>query len=295
MNHFSISQLSQFSGIKSHTLRIWEQRYNALKPNRTEGNTRYYDNSQLIRLLNIVSLLNLDYKVSEVCILSDAELFRLVDSQLNSTPIDESTEYYTSQLIAAGMSYDELYFDKIFTHCQLKFGLKATYQKFIIPMMVRIGLLWVTNKIRTAHEHFISNLLYKKINTAIASLPPANNDAEKWLLFLPENEFHELGLLFSNYLLRQSGKKTIYLGSNVPSESIYEAAEHTECTKALLFMVHQDTIDSSQKYLDNLKSKLNGSELYIAGNKSLLDQLETNNNFHYLTTVAAFEEMLLTN
>ena len=103
MNLFTISQLQQFSGVKAHTIRIWEQRYNALSPNRSEGNTRYYDNTQLRRLLNIVSLMESDYKVSELCSMSDQELFRTLDKQLQSKlHKDETTQYFISQLIAAG-------------------------------------------------------------------------------------------------------------------------------------------------------------------------------------------------
>ncbi|MGK2864305.1 MAG: MerR family transcriptional regulator, partial [Chitinophagaceae bacterium] len=143
MNLFSISQLEQFSGIKAHTIRIWEQRYNALKPQRSEGNTRYYDNTQLRRLLNIVSLMNGKYKVSELCSMPDEKLFSLLRNQNEiRSAANETHEYFIAQLIAAGIDFDEILFEKIFSACLLRFGIKHTYTHILSPVLVRIGVLW---------------------------------------------------------------------------------------------------------------------------------------------------------
>ena len=142
MDYFSISQLQQFSGIKAHTIRIWEQRYNALIPTRSEGNTRHYDNKQLIRLLNIVSLLETGYKISEVGVMTDQMHSKLLEQQLIVEENKESdNEYFISQLIAASVSFDEIHFEKIFSNCVLKLGMKSTYTEVIYPMMIRIGLM----------------------------------------------------------------------------------------------------------------------------------------------------------
>ena len=115
MNQFTISQLQQLSGIKAHTIRVWEQRYNALNPNRSDGNTRYYDSQQLRRLLNIVSLLGQDYKVSQLCAMSDEELYVILRGQLAASLVEESGEYFVSQLIGASVLFDETCFDNIFS------------------------------------------------------------------------------------------------------------------------------------------------------------------------------------
>ena len=145
MNYFSISQLARYSGIKPHTIRMWEQRYNALTPNRSEGNTRYYDNKQLRRLLNIASLLESDYKVSELCKMPDKKLFRLVEELPNKAADNDINEFFVLQLVSAGMSYDEVSFDKIFSHCLLKYGIKDAYMKVIYPMLQRVGIMWTTD------------------------------------------------------------------------------------------------------------------------------------------------------
>jgi DNA-binding transcriptional MerR regulator len=294
LNFFSISQLQQFSGIKAHTIRIWEQRYKALKPNRSDGNTRYYDNSQLKRLLNIVSLLESDYKVSELCSMSDEKLFNLLGEQLkNSSISNEADQYFVSQLIAAGIGYDEPHFEKIFSTCLLRFGIKDTYIKVIYPMLARIGLMWSNDTIPPAQEHFISNILRQKLFSAIDSLPPAKSGQEPWLLFLPENEFHEIGLLFAHYLIRLSGRKVIYLGTNVPLDSLKTAVKDISPVHLLFFLVHHDMPTDSQKYLNTLNKSFGKTKIHLSGNPKLISQLKTVKEIDWIQSVKDLEKRLV--
>lgn len=264
MNQFSISQLAQFSGIKAHTIRIWEQRYNALQPHRSEGNTRYYDGLQLRRLLNIVSLLKFNYKVSQLCKMTDEELSEL-QRQYHLRAIDDNDfEYFINQLIAAGVNYDEQNFNKFFSHCLLRFGLKKTYVEVLYPVLERIGVMWSIDQMPPTQEHYITNLLQQKLYTAIDSLAPEKDNEEVWLLFLPENEFHEIGLLFANYLIRSRGKKVIYLGSNVPLPLLNTAVKETMVTRILTFLVHNDLPENVSSYLKELKSGAAGKEVFVA-------------------------------
>lgn len=265
MDQFSISQLSQFSGIKPHTIRIWEQRYNALKPQRSEGNTRYYDGAQLRRLLNIVSLSGTGNKISRLCSMSDEELFKLRAEYESDAGLNNDYEYFINQLISGGMCYDEINFDKSFSHCMLRFGLQKTYVEIILPMLERIGLMWSVNNIPPSQEHYISNLLKQKLYTAIDSMPPVTKADESWLLFLPEDEFHEIGLLFSNYFLRSKAKNVIYLGANVPLSSVKNALEDLNIQKLLLFMVHSDLPDKVESYLQELNVLAGERKVFIAG------------------------------
>ncbi len=290
MDQFSISQLAQFSGIKPHTIRIWEQRYNALNPTRSEGNTRYYENSQLRRLLNIVSLTHSEYKVSELCAMPDKKLFKLID-ELQIKTTNEASGYFISQLIVAGMSYDESHFDKIFSHCLLRYGMKNAYIKVIYPLLVRIGLMWTNDSLPMAREHFISNMLRQKLFTAIDSLPPVKSDSESWLLFLPENEFHEIGLLLAHYLIRLSGRKVIYLGSNVPLKSVISSVKNTSALNLLLFLVHNNSNEEIQDYLNELSSRFPGKSIFVAGNH-FKDLLKTRKEIYWLQSVADLEQKL---
>jgi hypothetical protein len=291
MNLFSISQLSQFSGIKPHTIRIWEQRYNAFKPNRSDGNTRYYDDTQLRRLLNIVSLIENGYKVSSLCLMSDHDLYLMI-SNLNISQINGSTEYFVSQLIAAGISYDTNYFEIIFSDCVLKFGMKDAYMKVIYPMMERIGLMWATDCLPTAHEHFISNIVRQKLLAVLDSLQAPDPASESWLLFLPENEFHEIGLLYAQLVIRLSGKKVIYLGSNLPVESVISAIQSIKPENILMFLVHYDLPEQIQKSLDKLIASFEGNKIYLAGNNKLISQINLKNNTEYLQSVESLEVVL---
>ena len=291
MNNFSISQLQQFSGIKAHTIRIWEQRYNALTPNRSEGNTRYYDDSQLRRLLNIVSLMDTDYKVSELCSMPDEKLFNLIKSRLLSKSAESSsTEYFVSQLIAAGMCYDVAAFEKVFSICIEKFGIKNTYVKVIYPLLDRIGLMWSCDTMPPAHEHFISNIIRQKLFSAIDALPPAKSLKDTWLLFLPENEFHEIGLLFSYYLIRNAGKRVVYLGNNVPLDTLIAAVKEISPSNLLFFLVHNDAPGECEKYCNTLIKNFGKIKIHLAGNKNIIGKIKTGKQIKSIGSPADLEK-----
>ena len=293
MNLFSISELQQFSGIKAHTIRVWEKRYNALNPTRSEGNTRYYDNTQLRRLLNIVSLMESDYKVSELCCMTDEMLFKLLEGKLKDSQSSVGTnEYFISQLIAAATSFDETYFEKIFSNCVLRLGMRNTYLNVIYPLLNRIGIMWSTGTISPAYDHFSSNIIKQKLYSAIDSLPPAKSSRNGWLLFLPENEFHEIGLLFSHYLIRQAGKKVIYLGSNVPFETLLDAVEKTKPEHLFFFLVHHNTPENSQDYIDSLKKYFGKIKIHLSGNEKLINKLKVGKEFNWIRSVEEFEKQL---
>ena len=290
MKVFTIAQLEQFSGIKAHTIRIWEQRYNALQPNRSEGNTRYYDNNQLRRLLNIVSLLELKYKPSKLCILTDEQLFELIDKHLLSVKSEDSkSEFYISQLIAAGTEYDELTFSKIYQNAFNEKGMKMVYQDIIYPLLVRVGYMWSQDSLIATQEHFISNLLKRKILAAIEEQTNTEVTSDKsWLLFLPENEFHELGLLISCYLLKIVGNKVYYLGSNVPFEALKNTLNEIYVSDALTFVVH--TTQSSEVVNYQKLMVENNVRFFIGASESTQRQLSDEITCTWLSNLTELEQ-----
>ena len=293
MNAFSISELEKFSGIKAHTIRIWEQRYQALKPHRSDGNTRSYDGSQLRRLLNIVSLLNSEYKVSELCTFPDTKLNALLQNRLKQLVAEEeSNGYYISQLIAAGMSFDEPHFNKIFSHCLLKLGIRNTYLEVVYPMLLRLGLMWSVGDLSPAYEHFISNLLKQKLFTAIDALPPPSRSDRTWLLFLPENEFHEIGLLFSNFLILKAGQKVVSLGSNVPFDNLRNTIEYLKPTHLLCFLVRHQDAHEVNSFVQSLKKFMGKATLCLAGSKKASGNINLSSQVVALHSVKDLEEML---
>lgn len=285
MELFSISQLSRFSGIKQHTIRVWELRYRALQPSRSQGNTRYYDSIQLRRLLNIVSLIDRQHKASYLCGLPDQKLFEMIDDRMRGgiDPSDRS-EYYISQLIAAGITYDEQHFDKTFSAGLDRYTFAGTYNKVIYPMMVRMGMMWSADNLSPANEHFVTNLLKQKIFAAIDALPPFEDGGDKWLLFLQEGEYHELGLLFAAYLIRAAGRRVVYLGSDVPVPSLLAALKTTRPDYLLLFQVRRDEPETIGRFLENTANAFAGKGIFIAGDEQIMASVPLNKKTKWMRT-----------
>ena len=290
MKVFTIAQLEQFSGIKAHTIRIWEQRYNALQPSRSEGNTRYYDNNQLRRLLNISSLMEYKYKPSKLCILSDEALGELVQEHLlfkqDENPVNE---FYITQLIAAATAYNEQSFSTIFNAAIAEKGLKLTYGDIIYPLLVRVGYMWTQDSMLVTQEHFMSSLIKQKVFTAVEQIENTIITSDRtWLLFLPENEFHELGLLIANYILKSTGNKVYYLGSNVPLHALNTTLEDLYVSDALTFLVHTPSAEDISEY-----AKIIGDHnvsLHIATNEQTKKYLSDKLTCTWLTNLNELEQ-----
>ena len=293
MNLFSISDLEQFSGIKSHTIRIWEKRYNALTPARSEGNTRYYDNSQLKRLLKIVSLMDNGHKISDLGKMTDARLTLLLEEvPLQTMPPENAYNYYITLILESGVEFNEMQFEKLFSNCVLRFGLKETYKHVIYPLLLRTGLLWISDSLLPVQEHFFNNLIRQKLLPAIDALPPEKSSENTWVLFLPENEFHEIGLIFAHYIIRQAGKKVIYLGANVPLESLKHAAPAIKPSHLLFFMVHHNIPEESQLYIDMLTDNFKSTKIFLAGRPKLIGQLKPGKDMKWVQSVDDLENAI---
>lgn len=257
--------MSRYSGILPHTIRIWEQRYNTLKPSRSEGNTRYYDGNQLRRLLNIVSLMEDGYKISGLSALKDAVIQDMVYEK-ESIHVEAPFKHFILQLISAGLNYDEFQFEKIFSSCIARFDFQETYVNIICPLLQQLGIMWSCEKALPPQEHFLSNLLRQKFFSAINELPPGTKSNNTWLLFLPEDEYHDIGLLYAHYLLRLAGEKVIYLGASMQAETIFEVLKSVKVKNLLMFRVHDDLPELPAKTLGEIAKQYPKLKLYMAGN-----------------------------
>ncbi len=223
MDTYTVTQVETLTGIKAPTLRIWERRYDFPRPMRTPTNIRYYSDAQLRKLLNISILLKNGYRISGLSKMPDAEIHGLV-YEILANPSARGKSYIYA-LTGAMLEMNEEAFNRVFqAYCQKK-GLLTTMDRLIYPFLRHVGLLWVTNKAFPAQEHFISNLIRQKIVSAIENLPDVDVDAPTILLFLPEDEYHDIGLLLANYIAKNLGWKVYYLGQNVPSLNIKPAVE----------------------------------------------------------------------
>ncbi|RDC58610.1 MerR family transcriptional regulator [Pedobacter chinensis] len=289
---YTISDLEQLSGIQSHTIRIWEQRYNALKPMRSQGNTRLYDDNQLKRLLNIASLNRSGLKISKICSLSDQAVDELLDKQHDYHSNDELAEFYVSRLIKHGLEFNDFSFNTLLDECISRIGIPPTYKRVIYPLLVRLGLMWRKDDICPAHEHFMSNLIRQKLFAAINNFPNENAEAKTWVLFLPEDEDHDIGLIFANYMLRTYKQKVIYLGSKVPINSIEAVFSTVDVDYLLLFMVRSRLADSAQKYIDQLSEICKSAKIHLAGNSSVIEKLKNIDHINWFKTLDEFEKSI---
>lgn len=263
MAHYSIKELEHLSGIKAHTLRIWEQRYQLLQPKRTETNIRYYDDADLKNLLNVALLYQEGYKISKIAQLKREqvaeEVLKLTDQELGQ-------EQFISQLIVALVELDEELFERVLSRAILQLGFSASVRQVIYPFLNKIGLLWQTANITPAHEHFISQLIRQKMLVAIDGLPIHQSpDAPKAILFLPENELHELALLYGHYLFRSAGFRTLYLGQHLPLVDLVRAAQQFK--PAYVFSVLTTSVFKSSvtDYLQELAEQLTVKQILVSG------------------------------
>ena len=217
---FSIKNLENLSGIKAHTLRIWEKRYNLLEPDRTDTNIRRYSLESLKRLLNVTLLYNHGFKISKIAGLSDEEIPELV----RSIALKSNSEQVSINAFKLAMShFDYELFDENYNEILQHHDFQHIFLNVFMPLMRELGILWQIFAISPSHEHFITNLIKQKIHLQTESLQRTKarrNDHPPFVLFLPENEIHELGLLYLNYLILNSGYRTIFLGQSIQNSSL---------------------------------------------------------------------------
>lgn len=268
-NEMSIKELEALSGIKAHTIRIWEQRYNIIEPNRTATNIRLYTNEDLKRLLNISFLNRNGFKISKIAEMGEKERNRTVEELY-----ELSTDYaqQVDALTIAMIDLDEGRFEKVITRCTIQFGFEQMIEKVVHPFLEKIGIMWMTNSIHPAQEHFITNLIRQKLIVAIDGHPVNYKaDAEKYLLFLPEGEIHELSLLYTNYLLRSHGKHVIYLGLNVPMADVKAIAELYEPAYLFTIITVYPTHKELEGYLNQLSNAVKGRILVTGAQTKALN------------------------
>jgi hypothetical protein len=214
MHQFTIKDLENLSGVKAHTLRIWEQRYHFLKPNRSFTNIRYYSNEELKKILNISLLNKYGFKISHIDKMSEADIHQKV---LTLSQQEAQQERIVNELVKHMIDLNTEAFEAALTTCIASKGIERTITQIIFAYMEKIGALWVTNHINPAQEHLVTNIIRQKLIVGIEGLRSNTTTSNKTvLLFLPESEYHELGLLFMYYLLKNRGIQVIYLGCNVP-------------------------------------------------------------------------------
>ncbi|WP_308991260.1 MerR family transcriptional regulator [Mariniflexile litorale] len=269
--NFSIKDLENLTGVKAHTIRIWEKRYNLLSPNRSDTNIRNYNISSLQKLLNISYLNNNGFKISKIADLKEAD----IANKVRELALKDKTEDHAINAFKIAMiNFDQVLFYNTYNNLLSKNTFSKIFYNTFLPLLDEIGLLWQTNTITPAHEHFISVLIKQKILLNIENLQSLNPkpDTKTFVLFLPEQEIHDIGLLFVNYQLRSKGYHTIFLGESVPMDSLKDLFSFFNNICFVSYFTVYPEEESITSYLNNFSNLLlknNNSKLMLLGQKVL--------------------------
>lgn len=265
MQEFSIKDLESFTGIKAHTIRMWEQRYGILEPQRTATNIRYYTDNDLKKLLN-VSLLNaLGYKISRIAEMADDEITKVI-REANQNQSKE--QHYLNMLKISMLNYDEELFYSITNSYIEEVGVERTFLTLIIPFMNQMGLLWLTNAICPAQEHFISNLIRQRLFSLIDTHHDQQQPTDSpFILYLPQGEIHDISLLLVHYMAKVRGHKSIFLGQSVPFDDLLEVVKKFPKARFVSYSTTTPSTKQAAQYLDRINREFQHSDaqFFIAG------------------------------
>lgn len=262
MNAFTIKDLENLSGIKAHTIRIWEQRYNFLKPRRTATNIRYYTNDELKALLNIALLNKYGFKISHIDQMNADEIKSRIFSLSDPLAVQERI---VNELVQEMVGMEMERFEKTMNDYIVEKGMERTIMQIIFPFLEKIGILWQTGHINPAQEHLVSNIIRQKLIVAIETTIAALKKDKTALLFVPEGEHHEMGLLFIHFLLKKSGVKTIYLGTNIPLKDVQYICAEKKPDYIFIHLTATCTSFSFEKFLSNTSQSAGGAQVIVSG------------------------------
>lgn len=252
---FSIKDLENLSGIKAHTIRIWEKRYNLLSPERTQTNIRMYSLLSLQKLLNITLLYENGLKISKIAQLTNEEIPLKVREIIDEKSIKNNM---MNALKLSMINFDQNLFHNTYNQLLVDLSFREIFKDYFVPLLQELGYLWQTNTISTTHEHFITNFVKQKVYTnteKVQRLEPVDPN-KIFVLFLPENEVHELGILYLNYELNLRGYKSIYLGQSVPIENLEPLLANDNFIEFVIYATVEPSKEKIDKYIQRFKKKI---------------------------------------
>jgi DNA-binding transcriptional MerR regulator len=291
MSTFSIKDLEHLSGIKAHTIRIWEQRYELINPKRTDTNIRYYDDRDLKLILNVSLLKENGFKISKIAEMSEGEIQREV-IRLTETNLRYPEQIHALTICMVDMDEDR--FEKIMSTNILKLGFEKTMLNIIYPFLSKIGILWQTGAINPAQEHFISNLVRQKLIVAIDNQYVSSTiQSKKYVLFLPEGELHEMSLLFADYVIKSRQNRSIYLGQSLPVGDLEQVCDIHRPDFLITVVTSTPGPAHIQDYINTLGQKFPQSQILISGFQVIGQDLQLPHNisiFNRIDELVSFVE-----
>lgn len=262
MHVFTIRDIENLTGIKAHTLRIWEQRYQLMVPERETGRHRTYSNEDLKQLLKIATLYHNGYKISKIAALTKDQVNKLA---LDTLVIRDPYQLYVSQLVEAAVDFDELRFDQVINTCVLHYGFEKTVFRILFPFLNKIGMLWMTGNVVPAMEHFGSSLIRKKIMVALNGLGQPGPGPMLVVLFTPEYERHELPLLMMQYILKKNNTRCVLFGQHVSMSMLEEYCKVNPVTHLYAHIITYLQRYDLDGYAAELSSKFIDKQIILSG------------------------------
>lgn len=259
---YSIKDLEVLSGVKAHTIRIWEKRYGLLTPSRTDTNIRFYDDTDLRKILNVSMLVNNGFKISKV---AKFDAIKIKDSVMEVTQNKTSESDYIDRLILYMLNFDNIGFYNFTSEIIAKKGFEDAVLKVFFALFERIGIYWQVGSIFPAQEHYVTSILRQKLIAEIDKLGIQNTKGSTILFFLPGGELHEMSLLFYSYLAQKHGYNVIYLGQFVPFEDLAKVQLHTKIDYVFTALINPLSKDDLENYLVKLKETFQQQKVFITG------------------------------
>ena len=290
MKKFSISDIENLTGIKAHTIRVWEQRYNFFTTKRTDTNIRYYNDDDLCMFLNIATLNENGYKISKISRMDNSEINDLV-KHLKEDHYNVNVQ--VQMLSNSMLKMDDEEFDEILNGCIDDLGMDAAMTTIVFPFLRKVGFMWQVGTINPAHEHFaVHKIEQKLINDTYQFRKSPGKDAKRYLLFLPPGETHEVGLLFAQYLLKANGHQTLYLGQNLPYDSLNEVAIYYEPDFAFSVLTIAGLENGVDEIISKLKDSLGEIPLILAGNQISINEIPKRDNLILIKNILEFTQII---
>ena len=296
-SNFSIKNLENISGIKAHTIRIWEKRYNLLSPERTNTNIRKYSLESLRKLLNITLLYKNGFKISKIANLESKNiplLVREIALKNNSENIS------VNALKLAMVNFDVIMFDTKYKILIENNSFEFVFFRIFVPLLTELGILWQTGAICPTHEHFVTSLIKQKIHVQTEKIQTnkfLTEPTPKFVVFLPDNEIHELGILFLNFLILSKGFQTIFLGQSIPTNSLKTLLTQNSKLHFVTYLTIKPSKGDILKFANSfneylLKGSENKLSIFGPQTKSILSKNLPDNVFIYSHHEAFIEEFL---
>jgi len=286
MGRYTLHDLEKLTGIMAATIRIWERRYNILRPHRTMTNRKWYDDADLSRIINISIIYRSGIKISKIAELSNSEIELKVSILSKNTLISDTQ---IDSLVVAMINLNENAVNEILLRSITNTGFEETFTSVIFPFLKRVGIMWHTGNVSAGSEHFISNVLRRRLITAFDAIPPATSlDRKRVIMYLPENELHELGLLFYAYIIRRMGHEVLYLGQYTPFEAVVDVNKTWNSDFIVTGASSDLSFTDPGTYLDNLSKTFKKQKILVSGSMAFRAEEK---NFSNIFAVNSVEDL----